>query len=146
LEVDSKQRWNSAHYCQVNVAVPKELAAQFKASCEAKGVSVAGEIARLMREDLGVAAARKKERSPAPRFDTRLDRRKAIKNIVWQLEEVKAAEEAYRGSIPEQLQESNGEGIDEAICSLENIVSELVAIEIYPEPPVRRKIIKQRGG
>jgi hypothetical protein len=138
--MNAKQRWKSKHCTQVNVALPKELAAAFKARCGAAGISVAGEVARLMAESLGMPPPAKKKAVPAaPKFDTRLARRKAVKSALWLLGEVRAAEEAYMDRIPEQLQESNGAGIDDAISALGEAMDGLCGIEIYPEPPARRK-------
>jgi hypothetical protein len=143
----AKQRWNSAHYQQVNSALPKELAAAFKTRCEAGGVSVAGEIARMMRECLGMPQRTAKKAAPAaPKFDTRLGRRKAIKNVIWQLGEIKDAEEAYMYSIPEQLQDSNGAGIEDAMAAIDAAIEELSGIEIYPEPPARKKARRGAGA
>jgi hypothetical protein len=138
--MNSKQRWNSEHYQQVNVSLPKELAEAFKARCATAGVSVAGDIARLMRGELAMPSVSKKKAKPAElKFDTRLDRRKAIKIIINQLDEIKTAEATYQENIPEQLKDTNGEGIDDAISSLDIAIDELSGIEIYPEPPIRQK-------
>ena len=138
--MNAKQRWNSEHYQQINISVPKELASTFKLHCTTNSLTVAGEIARLMREALDLpSTVKKKEKPVAQRFDTRRYRRIAMKNIIVQLEEIKAAEEAYGGNIPEQLQDTNAAGIDDAISTIDTVIEELTGIEIYPEPPVRRK-------
>jgi hypothetical protein len=138
--MNAKQRWNAKHYVQINVALPRELAETFKSRCVADSVSVAGEIARLLRENLSVPPTPKKRPAPTERrFDTRLNRRKAIKNVIYLLEEIKIAEETYRDSIPEPLQETNSVGIDDALAALDDVIDELSGIDIYPEPPVRRK-------
>lgn len=51
---EAQQRWNAAHYTQVKVSVPTELAAAFKVVCVAEGVSIASKIARFMREETSV--------------------------------------------------------------------------------------------
>jgi hypothetical protein len=40
---------------------------------------------------------------------------------------------------PESLRESNDNGLDEAVATLENIIDKLSNIEIYPESHVRSK-------
>jgi hypothetical protein len=138
--MNAKQRWNSEHYQQVNVSLPKELAEAFKTRCATTGMSVAGEIARLLREDLAMPPVLKKKAKPIEqKFDTRLDRRKAIKISLDQLDEIKTAETTYQESIPDSLKDTNGEGIDDAISALDIAIDELSGIEIYPEPPIRRK-------
>jgi hypothetical protein len=131
------------HYLHINVALPKKLAEAFKTRCNDGGVSVAGEIARLLRMDLAIPPVAKKKTKPTEqRFNTRLDRRKAMKNIIYQLGEIKDAEMVYLGNMPEQLQETNGEGIDDAVAVLESVIDELSGIDIYPEPPPSRKSTK----
>ena len=138
--MNAKQRWNAEHYSRIDVALPKELVAEFKARCKDYDVSIAGEIARLLRDDLAKPSVPMKKAKPINlRFDTRLHRRKAIKNILDQLDGIKAAESAYKENIPEQLQDTNGDGIDDAVGVLECVIEELRDIEIYPPPPIRRK-------
>ncbi|MDR1462525.1 MAG: hypothetical protein LBI68_05230 [Azoarcus sp.] len=131
----------------MNVALPKDLAAAFKARCAACGVSAAGEIARMVRESLGMPQVAKIKAAPAaPRFDTRLGRRKAVKDVIWRLGEIRDAEQSYMDGMPEQLLETNGAGIDDAVAALDAAIGELACIEIYPEPPSRRKTSRGAGS
>jgi hypothetical protein len=79
----------------------------------------------------------KRVKSSEPKFDTRLNRRKIIQLIIHLVEETRDAELAY--SIPGSLQDTNGDGIDDAVESLDNVIQELGSIEIYPDPPIPKK-------
>jgi hypothetical protein len=137
----AKQKWNSAHYTRIEISISKDLAESFKLKCAKKHVSVTGAISDLICENLGKPAEKvKKLRSYQPKFDTRRGRRQVIRTIIGLVEEVKAAELEYQEGIPSQLLDTNGEGIDDAVDTLENIVQELDGIEIYPDLPVRRKV------
>jgi hypothetical protein len=137
--MNAKQRWISNHYAKIQVAVPKELAADFKQYCATKGISVAGEATDLIRKDLRIPIVGvKRSKSSEPKFDTRSNRRKVIQLIIHLVEETRDAELAYQESIPDSLQDTNGEGIDDAVESLENVIQELSSIEIFPEPPVKK--------
>jgi hypothetical protein len=141
--MNAKQRWNSEHYQQLNISLKKDLATEFKNSCSKREISIAGEIARLIKDDLAITTSiSKKVKTLSPKYNTRLQRRKGIQNIVKQLEEIIVAEIMYQESIPEQLQECNGVGIDDAVAVLENVIDDLNNIDIYPESP-RRKVIKR---
>lgn len=99
---EAKQCWNQTHYTQVKVSVQPEIAAAFKKKCQAKGVSMASEIARFMGGEIKKADAR----------STRGRRRKALVSVIAQLENICDAETQYWRSIPTNLQ--NGDAYEAA--------------------------------
>ena len=98
----AKQRWNNSHYTQVKVSVQPEIAAAFKKKCQARGVSMASEIARFM-------SGESKKAEPC---STRQRRRKALVSVILQLEAICDAETQYWHNIPINLQ--NGERYEAA--------------------------------
>jgi hypothetical protein len=86
---------------QLKVSIERNLAETFKASCAARGVSMASEISRLIRDTLCASL-------PSPAMlpyetRTRRHRRKATAEIVRHLWAIACAEEDYRENIPENL-------------------------------------------
>jgi hypothetical protein len=99
---EAKQHWNNSHYTQVKISVQPEIAAKFKAKCQAKGVSLASEISRFMSGENKKTAV----------CSTRQRRRKALVSVIAQLEEICYAEKDYCDNIPINLQ--NGERYEAA--------------------------------
>jgi hypothetical protein len=96
----SKQRWNSARYTQLKASLPKCAVEAFREACAAKGVSMAGELARL----IGAEAPAPPPSAPAnARLGTRGKRRKALQALEASLCEIRDAECAYMERIPENL-------------------------------------------
>jgi len=89
-------------YVQIKVSVDPDLASAFKAACVALNVSMVGAISKYMSEFSKAAFQRK----PLPDYSTKRQRRAAVKKVIRQLEQIKAAEEAYMCNIPENLQGS----------------------------------------
>jgi len=121
----AKQRWNKAHYAEIKASLRKELVGQFKAKCRENGVSIASALAELMSGYCGsVLHAKRQKRLPT--YETRKKRRKAICDILRQLEDILQDESAYRENIPENLQnsirteysDSSIEKLDEALEAL----------------------------
>ena len=100
---DAKRRWNAAHYTQVKVSIPAELAAAFKAMCLAEGVSMASEISRFMSEKTSGRRSAKPHASP---FETRPKRRKELSELIIKLGAIMDAEQCYMDNIPDNLQNS----------------------------------------
>ena len=121
-----KDRWNAAHYTQVKVSVVPDIAAAFKAACADSGASMASVLSKFM-VDYSQTTLKSQVMAVNKPFDTRLKRRKAIKNIITQLEQLISDEENYRDNIPENLQnsmrydtaEQSIERMNEAICLLD---------------------------
>ena len=120
---ETKQRWNTAHYTQVKVSVPPDIAAAFKERCMADGVSMAGEISRFMS-----GQNRQAPKVSADPYDTRRKRRKALSALAGQLEAIHDAEQQYLDNIPENLRNSRTyEAAEQTVAGLEealNILSE----------------------
>jgi regulator of PEP synthase PpsR (kinase-PPPase family) len=101
---ESKQRWNTAHYKQVKVAVDPELAAEFKNACAAAEVSMASVLSEFMASYSGRPATQKSTDDP---YATRKRRRDAVNAMIAALTELTYAEERYRDNIPANLQNSS---------------------------------------
>jgi DNA-binding transcriptional regulator GbsR (MarR family) len=139
-----KQRWEAEHYKQVKVSVRRELAAAFKASCEAAGVSAAGEISAFMAERCGqtreigtrVAARCKRStlyESDADALSSKRKRRAALKKILSRLETIKDAHNAALDNTPENLRGSEAyENAEESLSLIEEAIDTVEALaEIY---------------
>lgn len=120
---EAKQRRKAKHYSQVKVSVDKDLADSFRQACSRRGVSMAGAISAFMGEYT-------KAEKPAHEWGaigTRQQRRKTLGKLTGHLRLLKEAEEAYAGSIPENLRgsvrfeaaEQCLEALDEAISLLD---------------------------
>jgi hypothetical protein len=119
----AKQSWNKAHYTQVKVSVPPDIAAAFKATCAMYGNSQAGVLSKFMAE-YSQACFKKAESSD--KLDTRKRRRAAIKDIAARLEEVLAAEERYRDNVPENLEGSKWhQASEDSISAIEDIIDDM---------------------
>ena len=99
----SKQAWNAEHYVQIKVSVNPEIASAFKATCKAAGVSMASTISAFMESYPSIPVKRV---SPTIILTTRQHRRKALKQLIGTLEEIRDAEETYRDNIPDNLTNS----------------------------------------
>ena len=99
----SKDRWNAARYTQVKISINTDTAAVFKAACALNNVSMDSVLSEFMAaySEKGVKAS-----ANVKPFATRKKRRKAIKDIISQMEELMSAEEDYKENIPENLQGS----------------------------------------
>jgi hypothetical protein len=107
---------------QVKVSVAPGIAAAFKDACASSGDSMASVLTRFM---VGFSNCNPKPRA-APEFSTRRERRRVVRRIILELEQIKAAKERLVGNAPENLQdapvyETAGEyidALDEAIAAL----------------------------
>jgi hypothetical protein len=118
-----KQKWNQAHYMQVKVSVPHELAKDFKDKCKENGVSMAAEISSFMRDKTGSQCANKLLGDP---YETRPKRRKAVLPLIEQLEYILAAELQYMDNIPDNLRASvRYEAAELTVSCLEDAVNSL---------------------
>jgi ssRNA-specific RNase YbeY (16S rRNA maturation enzyme) len=102
---EAKQRWNKKHYSQVKVSVSPSVAQGFKAACALSDTSMSAELARFM-----AAYAKATDALPAPaaekrqaQMGSRQGRRRLLGDIFGQLQDIRDAEESYRGSIPYAL-------------------------------------------
>lgn len=120
----AKQRYNAAHYAQVKISVAPELAMNFKAVCAQSGMSIAGEMSRLMHERCGTKAPSPKNASGITDATTRDRRRRLIKSIIRQVELVKDAEEQYLENMPENLHGSERhDAAESCIAALEEALA-----------------------
>jgi hypothetical protein len=107
---------------QLKISIERDLAETFKASCETRGVSMASEISRFIREV--------SDRSlPSPKVipyntATRRHRRDAVAKVTASLRAIADAEESYKENIPENLK--GGAAYDaaaSAVDALEEVIS-----------------------
>ncbi len=97
----AKNRYNAANYTQLKVAVDPDIAAAFKAVCQAGNVSMASELTTFMASRCGSPPDHRKARKdPAT---SRGGRRKMITALIRQLEQIRDAECNYRDAIPANL-------------------------------------------
>jgi len=105
---------------QVKVSVPPNVAAAFKKMCADNDVSMAGELTQYMAD---YASVEKGKKDATLDFSTKRKRRKAIKSIIKQLEQIKGFEEQYRDNIPENLQGSTVyDNAEECVAWLEEAI------------------------
>ena len=123
----SKQRWNASRYTQLKFNIKHDIASAFKATCTTAGVSMASVISEFMAKYSQLPA--KNKLLPDP-FATRRLRRKYVKNLILQMEQLVAAEERWRDNTPENLQGSKWyEVAEQSIDTIQEVISLLE--EIY---------------
>ena len=118
---ESRKRWNAANYKQMNIAVRPELSEDFRKACEQNQIP--------MREVLTVfmaaySTAPSLPKSPkGPSYNERRKRRKAVADILAQLEEIRNAEENYKENIPENFKTSSRyESAEHAVEALGEVI------------------------
>ena len=122
---ESKKRWNTANYKQLNIAVRPELASAFRTACEQAQTPMREALITLMTEYCKAPPILKEHKGQG--YAIRSRRRKATASIIEQLGKIRDAEEEYKQNIPENLQNSSRyesaeqavEALDEAIGILE---------------------------
>jgi len=121
-----RKEWNAENYKQLNVALPPDLAAAFKAACGANNEPTRQVVARLVSEYAAMPPPRKRA-AAAPDCSTRKTRRIAARSILDQLEELREAEEEYKDGIPESMYNRREEAenavsaLDDAIAAIEGL-------------------------
>ena len=101
---ETKKRWNSQNYRQLNLNVNPELYKTFQLACEQNGSSMRKAITEFMSSYAAAPAAKKKS---AKERNDRGYRRKAVKIITSQLAKILEDEEVYKDKIPENLVNSS---------------------------------------
>jgi hypothetical protein len=128
LAINSKQKWNSAHYVQVKVSIAPEIAIAFKSACFSAGKSMASVLSGFMAEYSLIAPDKSKT---VDITSTRRKSRNYVNCMKRQLEEIREAEERCHDNIPENLRNSEAFEIteniilclEEAICAVESVYS-----------------------
>jgi hypothetical protein len=118
-----RKEWNAKNYKQIKADVPPDLAAAFKAACEANNEPVRQVLIGLMGEYAQTAPKARKAAS-LPSYDTRKKRREAVGAILSALGSILEAEEGYRDGIPESM-ENRRESADMAISAIEDAIASL---------------------
>ena len=120
----AKQAWNDTNYAQVKVSIDPGVAAAFKASCASAGISMAKVLTKLMAEYSGNS---RQKNQISNTWNTRQQRRKAVKNMLDSLEGIKQAEEAYADNIPDNLRGSvRYEAAEQSIEALSEAIELLI--------------------
>ena len=123
---EHRKKWNAANYKQLNVALPPDLAEAFKAACEAHGESVRQVLVKLVSE-YASAPPPKRRAATAPDYGTRAKRKKAALAMLEQLEDLHAAEEEYKDSIPESMYNRRDEA-ENAVTAYEDAIAAMEGI------------------
>jgi len=119
---ESKKRWNTANYKQINIAVRPELAAAFRTACEQSQTPMREGFITLMTEYCAEPPAIKEKKDNS--YTVRSSRRKATSAIIGQLEKIRNAEEEYKQRIPVNLQSSSRyESAEQAVEALGEAIS-----------------------
>ena len=125
---ESRKRWNSANYKQLNVAINAELAEAFKTACEVNGEPARQAVVRMVSEYIsGVQQVLRV--SAVPDYNTRTKRKKAAGKLLEQLVTMRDAEEEYMNSIPVNMynkQEDAERAVgmyEDAIAAIEELCS-----------------------
>jgi hypothetical protein len=110
---------------QLKVSIERDLAETFKASCMARGVSMASEISRFIREVSGTSM-------PSPVImpsitSTRRHRRNAAAKIAECIRSIADAEEDYKENIPENLK--GGVAYDAATTAVDALEEAISLLE-----------------
>jgi hypothetical protein len=121
---EAKNKYNAANYTQVKVAVNPEVAAAFKAACQADQVSMAGELSDFMASRCGRPPAQGKVKTDL--LTSRGGRRKMLAALIGQLEEIKEAESRYCDAIPQNLRSSQRyDNAQQSITAMEEALDAL---------------------
>ena len=97
----AKQQWNAKKYVQLKISIAPDIAAAFKAKCAASGISVAGELTRLMG---GKSASGRIQKPTAGMYRTRRLRRNGLEPLIAHLEAMRDAEQEYLDAMPANLE------------------------------------------
>jgi hypothetical protein len=111
---------------QLKISIERDLAEMFKTSCEARGISMASEISRFIREVSGTSLPS----TPMVISDstsTRRHRRGAAVKIAACLRAIADAEEGYKENIPENLK--GGAAYDAAASAVDALEEAISLIE-----------------
>jgi len=118
---ESKKRWNTANYKQINIAVRPDLAAAFRLACEQSQTPMREVFITLITKYCATPPAIKEQKNN--NYTTRRDRRKATAAIIDQLVKIRDAEEEYKLNIPFNLQNSSRyESAEQAINAFDEAI------------------------
>jgi hypothetical protein len=89
--------------CQLKITIDHGLASAFKDACIKRGVSMTRALSGFMSDFAGSPVCKAKDPLYKGSLATRRQRRAALKRTISYISKIRAAEEAYVGSIPENL-------------------------------------------
>ena len=123
-QYESRRRWNSENYKQINIAVRPELADAFHAACEKAQTPMREVFVTLIAGYCATPPAPKKREDKG--YATRAMRRKATAAIVEQLTSIRDAEEEYMQNMPANLRNSSRhESAEQALEAFEEAIDRL---------------------
>ena len=101
---ETKKRWNSTNYKQLNLSVKPELTEAFRSACGQNGTSMRKVLVEFMSSYTATPITPKKQ---GKGYSERRNRRIAAKAIIGQLTALRDAEEQYKTNMPENLMNSS---------------------------------------
>ena len=123
-QYESRRRWNSDNYKQINIAVRPELADAFRKACEKAQTPMREVFITLMAEYCATPPAFKKQEDKG--YTVRGRRRKATAAIIEQLTSIRDAEEEYMRNMPANLRNSSRyESAEQALEALGEAIERL---------------------
>ena len=121
----TKNDSSKSEYTQVKVSVDSQVAAAFKSSCLASGISMASVLSQYMAKYCVTYS----KNSSSQSLSTKRQRRAALDKVTQQLEHILRSEEFYRDRIPENLHSSCVfDSADEWVSVLEDVIESLASL------------------
>ena len=122
LAKHTPQKTKEYPYMQIKVAIKPALATAFKQSCTSSGTSITS----VLTGFISAFVNEPKHSATLADLSTRGKRRKSIKTVITQLEQILGAERGYQERIPGNLRSSvNYERSEELISILEVVIKNL---------------------
>jgi len=121
----AKAKWNKANYVPIKVSIYPEIAEAFKAACAVSGVSMTSVLSQFMTEYSEMSITQKVATAAENPVFSKKKRRKTVRAILLELEQVRDAEERAIENTPDNFRNS-----DSFAASEENLVLLEEAIEI----------------
>lgn len=124
---ESRKRWNTANYKQINIAVPPTLAESFRVTCEKNRIPMREALIEFITTYTATAPAPRKQSNKG--YTERRGRRKSVAAIINQLEMIRDAEDVYKENMPENLKNSSRHEVAEhAVSALDEAIEILMEV------------------
>ena len=133
MAIQTNQQEKNGRYKQVKISVDPAIASAFKDACALSNSSMAAVFTKFMADYINTTTGNidgnpsSANRKSAPDYSTRRLRRKAIRRIIGQIEQIRDSEIGYRDRIPENFEGSIVYEKAEELVSLLEEVIELMA-------------------
>ena len=125
---ETRKQWNSRNYKQINIAVRPELVEAFVIACERNEISMREVLVSFINTYASQPSIPSSQKQTSvkdlqPIIATRSDRRKALTNIIRQIEMIRDAEEKYKENMPENLKNSSRyESAEQAVLTMDEAI------------------------